>query len=321
MSNELPNPPKFGPQNPAPRTPAEWVDFWRWLVSLWRVAKAAINAPQSITIAPYRPGGASVEQILAAAFAFQHQQSQSSAGPRESSPPPQISSPPARASSPPAATPIPPSRFDPLNALTVPGVAVPLRSRPVPPVIEDTRANRTNYPASAYYGFLYYETDSTLLYLSDGTDWIYIEGTYTRTQAQAATLIALLTAQDVGMRIYVSDFNHVLWCTAAATTGWAPGEEGSGKIQGHLIDPTGSGWHLCDGTAAVPYLKSDGSTDTQDLPDLISAAPDAAYLKFGSPASATVNAATAPTFTGSGATTGAVNSGTVSGAVGIGALT
>src|SRR5690348_10833497 len=73
-------------------------------------------------------------------------------------------------------------------------------------ILSDTRANRANYPPVNFAASLYYETDTGLTYVSNGATWAYQSGTYTRTQAQLAALIATLTASDVGMRIYVSDY-------------------------------------------------------------------------------------------------------------------
>ena len=41
----------------------------------------------------------------------------------------------------------------------------------------DTHANRSTYPATQYINTIYIETDrNNLVYLSDGTNWIYIGG-------------------------------------------------------------------------------------------------------------------------------------------------
>jgi hypothetical protein len=79
--------------------------------------------------------------------------------------------------------------------------------------------------------------------------------------------------------------------------GWAPGEEGSGRMVVFEVDPTGAGWHLYDGTVGVVYLKADGTTGLVTLPDLVSTTAKAAYLKMGSP-DAGVVAAIAPVATG-----------------------
>ncbi len=159
--------------------------------------------------------------------------------------------------------------------------------------ISDTRANRANYNATAYPHSLYFETDTLLTYASlDGT-WVYRYGTYSIVQASVAAFIATLTANDIGLLLYITDYAHLIWCTAAITTGWAPGEVGSGMMQFFDVDPTGAGWHLYDGSS-VSYLMADGNLGGPiTLPNL---AASASYLKAGTPNTG-VTAAVAPTIT------------------------
>lgn len=120
-------------------------------------------------------------------------------------------------------------------------------------------------------------------------------GVFTLTGITATTLTYVVANPGA----YVSGGTVSLW-------GWAPGDEGSGKLQLFEVDPAPvTGWHFYDGTANVPYLKSDGTTALITLQDMTSAANKAAYAKMGSPNSAGVNAAVAPTVGGGGATTGA----------------
>jgi len=72
-------------------------------------------------------------------------------------------------------------------------------------------------------------------------------------------------AHDAGLLVHVSDYNHVLEYDGTKFQ-WGPGDLGSGWTAEFLVAPTALGWHLLDGTAAVPYLQSDGSLGTQDLP-------------------------------------------------------
>ena len=128
--------------------------------------------------------------------------------------------------------------------------------------------------------------------------WTYFSGQVARTQTNLAALAALLAAADTGLLVDVTDFAHILKWTGTAWV-YADPTDPAGRVEAFLVDPSPTtGWHLCDGTASVPYLKSDGTTGTQTLPDLTSAANKAAYTKLGSPASATPNAAVAPNFTG-----------------------
>lgn len=135
------------------------------------------------------------------------------------------------------------------------------------------------------------------------------------TQANLASLANFLTAYDVVVApnfnpatgnvtlgsgpflVSVTDFNHVLQWTGTGWQ-WGPGEPGSGMLVLFEVDPTGVGWHLYDGTANVPYLKSDGTLGTVTLPDLTSVVGNAAFLDAGSP-NGGPNAAVAPGLSGS----------------------
>lgn len=147
---------------------------------------------------------------------------------------------------------------------------------------------------------LFVETDRNgLVYQVRGTVWAYLSGTYQRTQAQLAALAATLGTNDTGLLVDVTDFAHVLRWSGSA---WAYNDpsDPAGKVQAFLVDPSpATGWHLCDGTANVPYLRTDGTTGTQTVPDLVSATNKAAYMKLGSPAAITVNPAVVPVITGS----------------------
>lgn len=163
-------------------------------------------------------------------------------------------------------------------------------------VIYGTRAARLG--AGAYPdGTLYVITDEgELVYQSQASAWVFIEGSYKRTQAQIAAYIATLGATDAGVLIEVTDYRHVLRWTGSALE-WGPNEDGRHDIVALPVDPSPTtGWQLCDGTT-VSYLNSDGTTGSFATPDLTSAANKAAYLKLGD-AVAGPTAAVAPTFTG-----------------------
>ncbi len=141
-------------------------------------------------------------------------------------------------------------------------------------------------------------TDNGVLFRYSEGDfkWHYMVGQFSRTQSQLVTLAAVLNTNHVGVLVDVTDYAHILRWTGSAWE-YADPSDPATRIEGFFVDP-GTGWHLCDGTSNVAYLKSDGTTTTVTLPNLTSAGANAAYLKFGSPASLTVVAATAPTFTG-----------------------
>lgn len=164
-------------------------------------------------------------------------------------------------------------------------------------VIFDTHANRlANYsPANYALGILFFETDRLVVYIvqsvSSVKKWKYLGGVMQSTQSG---LPADLGTTDINFLVNVTDYGHVLQWTGTGWQ-WGPGDNGSAYIQGFLDDPTGNGWHLCDGSANVNYLKSTGALGTQTLPNLASSP---AFLQYGATASPTINAAVAPTFTG-----------------------
>lgn len=123
------------------------------------------------------------------------------------------------------------------------------------------------------------------------------------TQANLAKLTASLGNADMGLLVDVTDFGHILRWTGSAWT-WGPGEGGSGFFVGFAVAPTGSGWHVCDGSV-VSYLKADGTTGTVTLPNT---AGSAAYQRNAAAYAAAITAAVAPT-TGAASASVAVQSG------------
>ena len=117
----------------------------------------------------------------------------------------------------------------------------------------------------------------------NGSAWApYGGGPFQRTQAQLATLAATLTANDVGVKVNVSDYAHVLlW--GGVGFGWAPEDDlraGEGPIFREVDPSPSTGWHLYDGSL-VYYLLSTGALASLTLPDLTSIAANAAYAKAG----------------------------------------
>lgn len=76
-------------------------------------------------------------------------------------------------------------------------------------------------------------------------------------QAALGTLEAALGADDAGLLVCITDYNHVLEWNGTKFQ-WGPGELGSGFEMSFPIAPTSSGWHLEDGSV-VSYLNADGS--------------------------------------------------------------
>jgi len=177
----------------------------------------------------------------------------------------------------------------------------------IPVVLEDTHVNRLMlYPPANYpLGTLFIETDRTVFYIvklvSAANAWVYLSGEFSDVQAN---LPADLGTNDKGFSANVTDYVHKLvW--SGTNWGWANGDCQSNWMALFEADPSPTtGWHLYDGTANVPYLKSDGTIGLATLKDLTSAPNLAAYLKAGSP-NGGPNAAVAPTITGGGGNTGA----------------
>lgn len=164
---------------------------------------------------------------------------------------------------------------------------------------EDTRANRVaNYPAGNYQaGSTFFETDTGLTYIDNGTNWVYTAGIEQVTQA---TLPTGLGVSDTGLLVNVTDFRHTLQWSGSAWE-WGPGDMGSGQVASFLSNP-GAGWNLCDGSS-VNYLNSDGTVSAITLPNYTTPA----YLKLGTTANAGPNAPSG--------TTSSVSAGTPAGTV------
>lgn len=163
-------------------------------------------------------------------------------------------------------------------------------------------------PSSSDHGVLF-------RYSSTDFSWHYEIGKLSRTQSNLAALASLLTTVHTGLIVDVTDYAHDLRWNGAAYV-YADPSDPAGRVEGFLVDPA-TGWHLLDGTT-VTYLKPDGTTGSVALPDLTSAGANAAYLKMGSPASATPNAAVAPTVTNpanTGSATAAIQSNTTGASV------
>ncbi len=116
-------------------------------------------------------------------------------------------------------------------------------------------------------GEAFVESDTGLVYQSRNGAWIYVAGTYRRTQSQLSALAATLGTNDAGLLVEVTDYRHVLRWTGSAWS-WGPGEDGRHDFVDMPVAPDDlTGWQLCDGTT-VAYLKGDGSTANFTTPNL-----------------------------------------------------
>lgn len=150
------------------------------------------------------------------------------------------------------------------------------------------RPATTNYPVNAEY----LETDRNALYRNVAGTW-----TLSRTailSCTQATLPGSLGSGDAGLLVWVTDYCHMLEWNGTGWQ-WGPGEAGNGWIEGFYLAPNANGWAQCNG-ATVNYLKSDGTTGSIALPNLM-ATP--AYPQLGA-AYVGINPAVAPTAANNG---------------------
>lgn len=130
-------------------------------------------------------------------------------------------------------------------------------------VYAGTHAQRlANYPASNYSdGSLFYETDRQVFYVDVQSVWTYASGIMQEVQAK---LPSDLSPPDTGFLFGVTDYAHLLTWTGLGWN-WGPGEAGSGMIQPFFSLPSGSGWHICDGSQ-VNMLQSNGQFQLVKIP-------------------------------------------------------
>lgn len=168
-------------------------------------------------------------------------------------------------------------------------------------LLEDTHANRlTLYPASNYtVGTVFYETDRTVVYAVTNSSgvlvWQYIGGVmYAAFSARPTDL----STNDAGFLYEVSD--HLHFCRWSGTA-WAILDNDAGIFVDSAV-ALGTGYQLCDGTATT-YLAISGTDLAQTAfttPDE-NTAPAGVYHKSIAAYTGTINAAVAPTLSGSSA--------------------
>jgi len=216
---KLQNPPKFGGDAGAvswPRNIGEAVQFTRWLVSLWRVASESIDTPESLAFArqPGRQG--SDQETLGGAQAL---------APVSTRLPPDIAATLGLGTSP---------RAVPLTELDQAAVFQRVSGKPLPDelttliaagrvpypyplrggaIMVGTHAERLLLPAASYPFFGFWETDRTVFYISNGTDWRYVAGVM---RAVVASLPGDLGAGDVGFEFYSTDLGRGVYWSGAA---------------------------------------------------------------------------------------------------------
>ncbi len=128
-------------------------------------------------------------------------------------------------------------------------------------------------------------------WVSDGANWNYAYGVRKRTQSQLSAFAALLVTADAGLRVRVTDFEHLLEWTGSA---WTNVDELGGKIEGWTAAPLTNGYQVCDGTATT-FLKADGTTGSFTTPNLTGHYAKFAAAYTGTAASGGTTADTTPT--------------------------
>jgi hypothetical protein len=139
------------------------------------------------------------------------------------------------------------------------------RIQPIQVFLNGSHAAKSTFPATSYpSGSVYQETDRRLWYMAVAGVWTYFAGIVSVNQAD---LPDDLNAADVDLLAYVADYHHLLRWNGSAWS-WAPGENGSGYSVAFVAAPDPlTGWHLCDGSANVLTLKSDGNLAFATVPN------------------------------------------------------
>lgn len=135
-----------------------------------------------------------------------------------------------------------------------------------------THAQRVAVDASKVTaGSTFIESDrGGLVYRAQNGVWTYHAGVF---QVLQQNLPTDLKPSDVGTLVYVTDYAHLLqWSVRPdLPTGygwnWGPGDSQSGFITAFVNAPPDNGWQLCDGSANVPQLQSDGSFQFVNVPN------------------------------------------------------
>lgn len=148
-----------------------------------------------------------------------------------------------------------------------------------PQYFEGTHAERAAVdPETVAEGSTYFETDTSVYYISSGLIWRYLSGNVGGIIGvlQAALPVGL-GISDAGLLVRVTDYDHLLQWTGTTWTWGDGGGDRSGRFEFRLDAPDPAiGWHLCDG-AIVSRLNADGTLTNVTLPDWTTAD----YLKVG----------------------------------------
>ncbi len=162
-----------------------------------------------------------------------------------------------------------------------------------PICLEDTWAHLSLYPASSYSTGLFWASDRTVLYRSNGTTWTYHLG-----QMNAAIgSLPTLTTTDAGFLFYenVTFFHQVRWTGTVWERG--PNDRDSADTfydKGSV--PSEGGWHACDGSSTTYFdYTAPGTPISRTLPN---SNATAMYSKGGASYSGTLVNKVVPTISG-----------------------
>lgn len=126
----------------------------------------------------------------------------------------------------------------------------------------------TDYSPEAWKQWVYYQTDTGLVYISmivsNTWQWHYAAGAVT--VATLAALPATLTTLDTGLIAYETQYFHAYQWTGAVWR-FLPGDPGAKYIVAGEVAPKGGKWQLCDGTT-VAVSNGDGTTTNVVTPNL-----------------------------------------------------
>lgn len=129
----------------------------------------------------------------------------------------------------------------------------------------NTHATRLQLnPQNVSKGTLFYETDRTVYYMSNGGSWIYITGVFSTV---LSGLPSDLATSDAGFLVNVTSYNHLLQWNGTSWQ-WGPGEAGGGFTVPFVTAPNPTmGWHAADGTN-VNQLQPNGGIVAVTVPNV-----------------------------------------------------
>ncbi len=112
-------------------------------------------------------------------------------------------------------------------------------------------------------GAFFVETDRSVLYQAQGTQWIYVQGTMA---APFAGIPQDLTKNDAGFIFFDNTNSLHIWRWTGTAWTWGPGNRAAGEMAEFDSDP-GVGWALCDGSGSHVRYLANATTIIISVPD------------------------------------------------------